>query len=73
MTFPYMHDGRYKKLKDVLNHYSNSSLQNTTTDEEVKKIGDLTDKERKDIVAFLLTLTDRDFINDKKFADPNRK
>lgn len=72
MTFPYMHDGRYKKLKDVLNHYS-SSNHNSTVDSEIKKIGDLSDKERKDIIAFLLTLTDREFLNDKRFVDPFRK
>lgn len=71
MTFPYMHDGRYKKLKDVLNHYS-SSNHNTTVDSEIKKIGELSDKERKDIIAFLLTLTDKEFLNDKRFMDPNR-
>lgn len=72
MTFPYMHDGRYKKLKDVLNHYS-SSNHTATTDEEIKKIGELSDKERKDIIAFLLTLTDKEFLSDKRFTDPNRK
>ncbi len=72
MTFPYMHDGRYKKLKDVLNHYS-SKNHNSTVDSEIKKIGELSDIERKDIIAFLLTLTDREFLNDKRFGDPNRK
>lgn len=73
MTFPYMHDGRYKKLKDVLNHYSSSASHNITTDSEIKKIGELSDKERKDIIAFLLTLTDKEFLNDRRFENPNRK
>ncbi len=73
MTFPYMHDGRYRKLKDVLNHYSSTISHNKTTDEDVTKIGSLSDKERKDIIAFLLTLTDKEFLNDKRFVDPNRK
>ena len=73
MTFPYMHDGRYKKLKDVLNHYSSSASHNKTADSEIKKIGELSDKERKDIIAFLLTLTDREFLNDKRFRDPKMK
>ncbi|MFL5763956.1 MAG: cytochrome-c peroxidase [Bacteroidia bacterium] len=67
MTFPYMHDGRFKKLKDVLNHYGTS---HAGADEDVKKIGELSDKARKDIIAFLLTLTDKDFLNDKRFSDP---
>ncbi len=70
MTFPYMHDGRYKKLKDVLNHYGSAVEHSATTDGEVKKIGTLSDKERKDIIAFLLTLTDKDFLNDRRFIDP---
>ncbi len=73
MTFPYMHDGRYKKLKDVLNHYSSSASHNKTSDSEINKIGELNDKERKDIISFLLTLTDREFLNDRRFVDPNRK
>jgi cytochrome c peroxidase len=73
MTFPYMHDGRYRKLKDVLNHYSSPTNHNNTTDEAITKIGNLSDKERKDIIAFLLTLTDKEFLNDKRFIDPNRK
>jgi cytochrome c peroxidase len=73
MTFPYMHDGRYRKLKDVLNHYCSSTNHTSTTDDEVNKIGNLSDKERKDIIAFLLTLTDKDFLNDRRFVDPNRK
>ena len=56
----------------ILNHYS-SSNHNITTDEEVNKIGDLTDKERKDIIAFLMTLTDKEFLNDRRFTDPNYK
>lgn len=70
MTFPYMHDGRFKKLKDVLNHYSGQAAHAANTDPEIKKIGELSDKERKDIIAFLLTLTDKDFLYDKRFADP---
>lgn len=71
MTFPYMHDGRYRKLKDVMNHYS--GCMNHSADEEINKIGDLTEKERKDIIAFLLTLTDKEFLNDRRFSDPNMK
>jgi cytochrome c peroxidase len=73
LTFPYMHDGRFKKLKDVMNHYSESGNKNLKADEKVKEIGTLSDKEKKDIIAFLLTLTDRDFLSDRRFADPDFK
>lgn len=70
MTFPYMHDGRYKKLKDVLAHYSGGEKNKNSNDPDLDKIGVLTDKDRKDIIAFLLTLTDRNFLNDQRFRDP---
>jgi cytochrome c peroxidase len=73
MTYPYMHDGRFRKLKDVLQHYSDSAMHNRSTDPEVGKIGNLTDKDRKDIIAFLLTLTDKDFLCDRRFSDPGMK
>lgn len=73
ITYPYMHDGRYRKLYDVLKHYDNSSTFSPDVDEDVKKIGTISDNEKIDIIAFLLTLTDIDFIQDKRFSNPNHK
>jgi cytochrome c peroxidase len=70
MTFPYMHDGRFRKLKHVLDHYSEKHLGDDDTDEKVKLIGKMSDKEKKDIIAFLLTLTDKEFLGDPRFAAP---
>jgi cytochrome c peroxidase len=61
-TFPYMHDGRFKKLRDVLNHYA-------TTDKLKTPIA-LNSNEKTDIIAFLLTLTDNEFLFDKRFGFP---
>jgi cytochrome c peroxidase len=61
-TFPYMHDGRFKKLREVINHY-------TTTDKLEKSIV-LTPHEKVDLIAFLLTLTDKEFLFDKRFGYP---
>ena len=71
LTFPYMHDGRYKRLRDVIEHYATPGKYNSNADKSLRKIGHLTDKEMKDIIAFLLTLTDKDFVTDKKFTDPH--
>ena len=57
-TYPYMHDGRFKKLRDVLAHYASPQMQAQHADPRVQAIGPLSDIERKDIIAFLLTLTD---------------
>jgi cytochrome c peroxidase len=61
-TFPYMHDGRFRKLRDVVNHY-------VSTD-KLKQPIVLNSNEKTDIIAFLLTLTDNDFLFDKRFGFP---
>lgn len=71
MTYPYMHDGRYKNLKEVINHYSNSANHDTRCDSVLKKIGSLSDQEKKELLSFLSTLTDKTFLYDRRFADPN--
>ncbi len=70
VTFPYMHDGRFNRLKEVMDHYSN--LNNLSADAALLKTASMNDKEKKDIIAFLLTLTDVQFLNDKRFSDPNQ-
>ena len=57
-----MHDGRFKKLREVVNHY-------TTTDKLKKNIV-LTPHEKVDLIAFLLTLTDKEFLFDKHLGYP---
>ncbi len=62
MTYPYMHDGRFKNLKQVMLHYNNVGAC-----AKVK----FTEQEQTNIIAFLKTLTDIDFLHDRRFADPN--
>lgn len=71
MTYPYMHDGRFRKLYDVLNHYTFHSSHPKSVDAEIVKIGTLSDNEKVDLTAFLLTLTDKTFLYDRRFANPN--
>lgn len=52
-TFPYMHDGRFKNLKEVLSHYGKQFNLNTN--------------QQKDLIAFLKTLTDTSFITNTKY------
>jgi cytochrome c peroxidase len=70
MTYPYMHDGRLRKLKDVLNYYGSPDNFSGHPAKEMYKIGKLSDQDKKDIIAFLLTLTDKTFLYDKRFMDP---
>lgn len=55
-TAPYMHDGHLKSLKEVVDFYAGQGNSNPYLDPEMKKIH-LTGRERKDLVAFLQSLT----------------
>jgi cytochrome c peroxidase len=71
-SYPYMHDGRFKKLIEVLNHYTNGISQKNTLAHELKIPIVLTKNEKIDIIAFLLTLSDRDFVLSKDFTYPKK-
>ena len=68
-TNPYMHDGRFKKLTEVIKHY-NSIGNGNNLPKQLQKSMNLTDNERVDLVAFLLTLTDNEFLFNKRFSYP---
>jgi cytochrome c peroxidase len=70
ITFPYMHDGRFRRLRDVLDHYGSPSKHTPYADARVTSIAGLSDVERKDIIAFLLTLTDTLLPRDPRYRDP---
>lgn len=73
---PYMHDGRFATLEEVINHYSSgiqnhSSLINplVNSDGEVGQFN-FTQEEKAALVAFLKTLTDDEMLSDEKYSDP---
>ncbi|HEX8424750.1 cytochrome-c peroxidase [Hymenobacter sp.] len=76
LTAPYMHDGRFQTLEEVVDHYNehidtNSAdpillLSNTPGGTKL----DLTATEKRQLVAFLKTLTDSTFIQDARFSNP---
>jgi cytochrome c peroxidase len=72
---PYMHDGRFETLDDVINHYSEGLVYSETIDPLMKKVNEggvhLTDDDKADLKAFLLSLSDESFINNPNFQDPN--
>ncbi len=71
MTYPYMHDGRFRNLQQVINHYADPKNFDKGYDLSLNKIGVLTEKEKGELIAFLKTLTDKVFLYDRRFADPN--
>jgi cytochrome c peroxidase len=72
-TFPYMHDGRYKTLTEVMNHYSTPANKNPTLNPKLKSVYKLSSNEKVDIIAFLLTLSDKQFLFDKRYSYPKTK
>jgi cytochrome c peroxidase len=70
-SYPYMHDGRFKTLTQVLNHYASGIRQSLTLSKEVQKPIMLSSNEKVDITAFLLTLTDKEFLFNPKLSYPS--
>ena len=65
VSAPYMHDGRFSTLEEVINHYDDGGHYSSTIDPLMKKIGvglQLTNQEKQDLIAFLKTLTDDNFL-----------
>ena len=69
-SYPYMHDGRFKKLSDVLNHYTKGIHQSKTLAPQLKNNIVLTSNEKVDIINFLLTLSDKEFVFNPQFQYP---
>jgi cytochrome c peroxidase len=69
-TAPYMHDGRFKTLEEVIDHYSKGIKQHPNLDGRLRRPLNFDTRQKAALVAFLKTLSDRTFITDPKFADP---
>jgi cytochrome c peroxidase len=73
---PFMHDGRFSSLSEVIEHYSSGIEPVPNLDPHFKGPGgevfqfDFSEGEKSDLLAFLKTLTDVKMLNDVKFSDP---
>jgi cytochrome c peroxidase len=82
LTAPYMHDGRFKTLEEVLDHYDRGIKKSSTLSAVILEADNqavaaagrislhLTAAEKAAIIAFLNTLTDLDFVTEERFSDP---
>jgi cytochrome c peroxidase len=72
-TAPYMHDGRFGTLEAVLDHYNTGVINSTTLDpilNQNKRLGiPISETEKSQLIAFLKTLTDNDYLTDKRFSE----
>jgi cytochrome c peroxidase len=83
ITAPYMHDGRFGTLEEVLDHYDHGIKDSETLDPLMRQTSNnpvalevnlgfhMTAAEKKAILIFLETLTDEEFIYNKEFTDPH--
>ena len=65
-TYPYMHDGRFMTLQEVINHYTSGIEYSETLSLQFNKSIELSSNEKVDLISFLLTLNDKDFVFNKK-------
>jgi cytochrome c peroxidase len=72
-----MHDGRFETLEEVIDHYSegvqnhdnlSDALKNPSTQTALKM--NFSNSEKQDLVNYLLTLTDYEFVQAEKWSDP---
>jgi len=77
VTGPYMHDGRFKTLDEVINHYSEGVLFNSPNlspmmSHEGKNLN-LKANQKAALKAFLMSMTDTAFLNDTRYSNPFKK
>ena len=70
MTAPYMHDGSFATLKDVVEHYNDGGQPNPNTDPLIRPLG-LSEVEVDDLLAFLQSLDDPTIAGNAAFAPPS--
>jgi len=70
LTAPYMHDGSIATLEEVLDHYTaGGRARNPQISDSIKPLP-LTEDERRDLLAFLRSLTDEQALRDPRWSDP---
>lgn len=69
LTSPYMHDGRFATIDQVLDHYQSGIISYSNLDPLLSLGISLTPTERNQLKAFLNTLSDFSFINDPRFSE----
>lgn len=76
LTAPYMHDGRFNTLEDVIDHYSHNIITNANLDIRLRDqngkalVMNIGEQDKAALVAFLNTLTDHQMLVDPKFSNP---
>lgn len=75
VTAPYMHDGRFKSLEEVIEHYNSGAKKSSTVDflmqYNLQPGGlQLSTQDKQDLLAFLKTLSDPSYLNNEAYKAP---
>lgn len=65
MTAPYMHDGRFKTIEEVIDHYNSGGHNSPTVSPLIRPLN-LNEVQKRQLIAFLNTLTDRKFVEESQ-------
>ncbi|MAY83554.1 MAG: cytochrome-c peroxidase [Flavobacteriales bacterium] len=68
ITAPYMHDGSLSTLEEVIEHYNSGGRQHPNKSEKIKALN-LSQEEMESLIAFLESLTDKEFTNDPRWVE----
>jgi len=71
VTAPYMHDGSIATLAEVIDHYASGGVQSPVKSPRLKGFT-ITDAETNDVIAFLNSLTDQEFLSNPALAKPEK-
>jgi len=66
---PYMHDGRFSTIDEVIDHYNEHVVFSRNTDPNLRRLN-LSDSDRAALIAFIQTLEDPDFMSEPRFQSP---
>lgn len=68
-TAPYMHDGRFETLEEVIDHYNSGGHVSPTKNSIIYGLN-LSASEKADLLAFILTLTDSTILTNEAYSNP---
>ncbi len=68
-TAPFMHDGRFNSIEDVMKHYNSGGHNALNTDVNIHPLG-LTEKQVEQVITFLMTLSDTSLLSVEKYSSP---
>jgi cytochrome c peroxidase len=69
LTYPYMHDGRFWSLSQVIDHYTSGIKHSATLATQLQNPISFTPAEKQQLLKFLKTLTDYELLSDFNLSD----